>query len=85
VQNIKLEDLAARAGIGTATLSRIEKTGVCSTKNLFMVLVALGKLGKFAAILEEEESLSIAEMRALSKKKNRCRVRQPSATKRGEQ
>ncbi len=75
-QRIKLEDLASRAGIGTATLSRIEKTGICSTENLFKVLASLGKLEQLGLLFKEEESLSISELRAIKKKKTeRRRVR----------
>jgi len=73
-QNLRMEDLATHAGIGKATLARIEKNGVCSTENLVRVLAALGKLELFAGTLIPEEPVSIAELRKLSGKR-RQRVR----------
>lgn len=73
-QNIRAEDLASQAGIGKATLARIEKTGICSTENLVRVLAALGKLELLTGALTPEESISIAELRKLSRKR-RQRVR----------
>ena len=73
-QNIKMADLAIRAGIGIATLARIEKKGVCSTDTLVRILAALGKLEVFAGALTSEETVSIDELRALSGKR-RQRVR----------
>ena len=36
-QNITMEDLASRSGVGIATLARIEKKGICSTETLVKV------------------------------------------------
>lgn len=73
-QNIKMAELASRAGIGTATLARIEKSGVCSTDTLVKIFAALGKLEQFTKALVPEETASIAELRSLAGKR-RQRVR----------
>lgn len=73
-QNIKMADLATRAGVGIATLARIEKTGVCSTDTLVKIFAALDKLESFTNALTPEESASIAELRVLASKR-RQRVR----------
>lgn len=73
-QNLRMEDLAARAGIGKATLARIEKSGICSTENLVRVLASLGMLELFIRALTPEKQASIAELRKLSVKR-RQRVR----------
>jgi transcriptional regulator with XRE-family HTH domain len=70
-QSLRAEDLAVRAGIGKATLARIEKTGICSTENLVKVFAALGKLELLASILIPEEPVSIAELRKLSRKRRK--------------
>lgn len=74
-QNLRIEDLATRAGIGSATLSRIEKTGICSTENLVRVLAVLGKLELLVGALTQEEPLSIADLRKRSvKRRQRVRI-----------
>lgn len=73
-QNIKMADLASRAGIGVATLARIEKSGACSTDSLVKIFAALGKLELFTNALVPEETASIAELRHLASKR-RQRVR----------
>lgn len=74
-QNITMDDLAARSGISVATLSRIEKKGVCSTEALVKVLAALGRTDSFITALTPDEDLSIAQLRAMSLRKPKQRAR----------
>ncbi len=75
--NTTVEELAERSGIGTATLSRIEKRGVCSTDSLARVFAALGELDRLMAALTPEEAETIAELRQLHSSKLRKRARRP--------
>jgi|GEM_PF-1860089 transcriptional regulator with XRE-family HTH domain len=73
--NITLEELALRSGVGTATLSRVEKRGVCSTDTLVRVFAALGMLDHLLAAFIPEEGQTIAELRKLHAPKPRQRAR----------
>lgn len=73
-QDITMGDLAARSGIGVATLARIEKRGICSTENLVKVLAVLGKVDSFITAMTPDEITSISELRSLSKKNPRKRA-----------
>jgi transcriptional regulator with XRE-family HTH domain len=73
--DVTMNDLAKRSGIGIATLSRIEKTGVCSTETLARVFGALGLLDSFVGSLEPPEITSISSLRKLSQKQPRQRAR----------
>lgn len=73
--NITVEELAMRSGVGTATLSRIEKRGVCSTDTLVRVFAALGLLEDLLAALVPGEAQTIAELRKQHGSKPRQRAR----------
>jgi transcriptional regulator with XRE-family HTH domain len=73
--NITLDELAERSGIGTATLSRIEKRGVCSTDTLVRVFAVLGALDCLLTALTPEEAATIAELRKLHSIRPRKRAR----------
>lgn len=73
--NITIEELAIRSAVGTATLSRIEKRGVCSTDILVRVFAALGMLDRLLDALQTEDGHSIAELRKLHTDKPRQRAR----------
>jgi transcriptional regulator with XRE-family HTH domain len=73
--NITLDELANRSGIGTATLSRIEKRGVCSTDTLVRVFAALGTLDRLMTALTPEEGGTIAELRKQHRIQPRKRAR----------
>jgi transcriptional regulator with XRE-family HTH domain len=73
--NITLEDLAKRSGISTATLSRLEKRGVCSTENLVRVLAALGVLDRLTSAFSPLQSDTIADLRKYHAPKPRQRAR----------
>ncbi len=73
--NITVEELARRSGVGTATLSRIEKRGVCSTDTLVRVFAALGMLDHLLAAFTPEEWQTIAELRKQHAPKPRQRAR----------
>lgn len=73
--NITIEELAVRSAVGTATLSRIEKRGVCSTDILVRVFAALGMLDRLLDVLQPDDGHSIAELRKLHTAKPRQRAR----------
>jgi transcriptional regulator with XRE-family HTH domain len=49
-QNLSQAELAARAGVGLATLKRLEQSGACSMEALIRVAQALGLAGGFEAL-----------------------------------
>lgn len=74
-QDLRAQDLADRAGVGIATITRIEKTGNCTMENFAKILAAFGKMEIMAEVLKPEETLSLAEVRRQMKNSTRERVR----------
>ena len=75
--NTTVQELAERSGVGTATLSRIEKRGICSTDSLVRVFAALGAQDRLMAALTPEEAGTITELRRLHGTQPRKRARRP--------
>jgi transcriptional regulator with XRE-family HTH domain len=62
-RNWTQEDLAAQAGIGRATVQRLERGEPVQTPSLLKVLRALGVLAGLDAVLPERVTSPVAELR----------------------
>lgn len=51
-------DLARRSGVPSATISRLELTGLASTETLFKILFAMNKLDGLLEFLKERHRLA---------------------------
>ena len=54
-QNLRVKDLAARAGVSPRTIDRLEAGGNIGTENLVRVMRGLGRLQAFEAFLPVPE------------------------------
>ncbi|MFT0211187.1 helix-turn-helix transcriptional regulator [Pseudomonas sp. F1_0610] len=75
-KNITQADLAKRAGVGVATLQRLEKGEGSSLSVFIRVLTALGFVNDLADILAKK-NLSIQEFEALNTPEPRQRASKP--------
>ena len=57
------DELAARSGLGVATVARLERSGRGQLSTLLAVAQALGHLRDFDALLVQPEATSLAELR----------------------
>ncbi len=58
------EELAERAGLGVATVARLERSGRGQIATLLRVASALGRLRDFEALLAAPEPTSLEELRS---------------------
>lgn len=58
------EELAERAGLGVATVARLERSGRGQIATLLRIASALGRLRDFEALLAAPEPASLDELRA---------------------
>ncbi len=66
-QEMTLDELAERVGVGRSTLVRFEKNGAGSTETLVKILAALGVLDMLVSALAlPEKQLTIAELKKMS-------------------
>lgn len=56
-------ELAGRAGVSLATITRLEGTGTAQLANFLRVMAALGHLADVDALLDEPEPTSMDELR----------------------
>jgi transcriptional regulator with XRE-family HTH domain len=75
VRNLQQRELAARAGVGTGTIVRLERTGRASVENLLRVAAALGVEAGFEKLFEAPKYRSIDEALERPKALERRRVR----------
>lgn len=61
VQQLRQDELAARAGVGVATVHRFEKTGVASTENALRIAAALHAEAGFDQLFEAPAYASLDE------------------------
>lgn len=59
------QDLATRAGLGIATVARLERSGRGQLTTLIRIAAALGRLRDFDALLATEAPRSLDELRKL--------------------
>ena len=57
------EELAARSGLGIATVARLERSGRGQISSLLLVTAALGRLRDFEALLATDAPTSLDELR----------------------
>ena len=77
--NMKQEDLAREAGVGKATVSRLEKGSVgTSLGNLIKVLSILGIVENFNALVPNTEEGPIYRLKHQDKRRRRARDTRPS-------
>ncbi len=55
-------ELAERAGVGVATVARLERSGQAQLSTLLQVSAALGRLKDFEGVLQAPEPTSMAEL-----------------------
>jgi transcriptional regulator with XRE-family HTH domain len=67
------DELAERAGVGRATVDRLERTGTTTVKNLLRIAEALGALDTFEAVLAPPPPVSIAAASAPIRHRGRRR------------
>lgn len=72
-QGLTMEALAARAGIATATLQRLETAGDCTFENFIRVVQALGLVSQLHELFALKVS-SIAEMERQAAQATRIRA-----------
>jgi transcriptional regulator with XRE-family HTH domain len=58
------EELATRAGLGVATVARMERSGRGQVASLLRIASALGRLRDFEAVLAPPEPRTLADVRA---------------------
>lgn len=56
------KELAERAGVGVATVARLERSGQAQLSTLLQVSAALGRLKDFEGVLQAPEPTSMAEL-----------------------
>lgn len=79
-RNLTQEELAAEAGIGRATLQRIERGESVQATSLIKLLRTLGLLGALDAAIPATVELPIARLeRALRRPRQRARARRAAA------
>lgn len=61
IRGLRQEELAARAGVGIATVRRFEKTGAASIQNVLRIATALGAELAFDNLFEAPQFASIDE------------------------
>lgn len=61
LRELQQSELAARAGVGVATLQRFEKTGRASIENVFRIAIALQADSAFARLFELPKYTSFDE------------------------
>ncbi|CAN5155843.1 hypothetical protein BH24ACT23_BH24ACT23_10230 [soil metagenome] len=72
-RNLTQRDLAHEAGIGVATLQRIEAGHGSSVVNLIRVLRALGLLDRFVELVPEVSPGPIAQLHTAARERQRAR------------
>ena len=75
VRALRQEEVAARAGVGVATVRRFEKTGAASIENVLRIATALGVERAFEKLFEAPRYASIDEALKRTEVKQRQRVR----------
>ena len=58
------EELAGRAGLGVATVARLERSGRGQIATLFRIASALGRLRDFETLLAAPEPTSLEDLRS---------------------
>lgn len=61
MRNLRQAELAARAGVGTATIHRFEKTGTASLENVLRIATALHAEAAFDQLFEAPAYTSLDE------------------------
>lgn len=61
IRNLRQEELAARAGLGVATIRRFEKTGMASIEGVLRIAMALGAEQAFDKLFEAPAYTSLDE------------------------
>lgn len=79
-KGLTLEALAARAGMGRATLQRLESKGDCTFENFVRAVLALG-LAQEMQELFQLQILSIAQMERQSEQLKRVRAPRKSTSR----
>ena len=74
-ENLSRATLAERSGVSLGSLTRFERSGRVSLKNLLALALALGRLDEFAQLFvpREVESIADLERRASTPKRQRGR------------
>ena len=80
-KGIALEILAKRAGVGRATLQRLETTGDCTFENFVRAVQALGLVQELHELFVLK-TLSIAQMEQQAQQAKRVRAPRKTALKR---
>lgn len=78
LRKLRQSELAARAGIGVATVHRFEKTGTASLENVLRIAVALSAEAMFDKLFEPPAYASLDD--ALARPKASARRRAPRRT-----
>ena len=76
-RNLGQHELAAEAGVGRATLQRLEDGGTVTLPTLLRVMRALGQLERINQVLPEEPESPIEEL------ERRGQIRRRAGTRRG--
>lgn len=74
-QGLTQRQLASRAGVGSASVGRMEDTGVGKTDTLLRLLTALNIADRLDAVLPEDTPSPLALLQQGAKQKTRLRVR----------
>jgi transcriptional regulator with XRE-family HTH domain len=75
IRELKQEELAARAGVGVATVQRFEKTGAASLASALRIATALHADAGFERLFEAPPYASIDEALARPEASTRVRIR----------
>ena len=84
-RNLTQEDLAERAGVGRATLQRLEEGRSVQATSLVRVLRALGLLGGLDATVPERVVMPISEVDRARRPRQRARRSSPGSRDDGRQ
>lgn len=76
IRKLRQTELADRAGVGSATVHRFEKTGMASIENVLRIATALHAEGAFDKLFEAPEYSSLDEALARPAAKRRRAPRQ---------
>jgi transcriptional regulator with XRE-family HTH domain len=71
LRNLRQAELAARAGVGVATVHRFEKSGTASLENVLRIATALGAEADFEKLFEAPPYSSLDDALARDEKPTR--------------